>query len=107
MTNHKTYTRQFKEEAVRLLLSSGKTMKQIASELGVSTVSLLAWKKEALHNGQRPVSENPDGIRIEYSFLQEENLRLRQELEIAQTEREILKKSLGIFSRDPLKKGMP
>jgi hypothetical protein len=39
--------------------------------------------------------------------LQQENLRLRRELEYAQRQRDILKKALGILSEEPLKRGMP
>jgi len=48
----KRYTREFKEEAVRLLLTSGRSVKVLARELGTSHVSLFNWKEEALRNGR-------------------------------------------------------
>jgi transposase-like protein len=80
---------------------------ELARELGISDVSLYHWKKEALRNGDHPEQAKPKGLRIQYSVLQQENLRLKNELEIVRREREILKKSLGILSQDPLQKGMP
>jgi transposase len=108
MSNYgKRYTREFKEEAVRLLLSSEKTCEALARELGVSGVALSHWKREALRNGDQPQNAKPKGLRIQYSILEQENLRLKRELETVRQEREILKKSLGILSQEPLPKSMP
>ncbi len=103
----KRYTRQFKEEAVRLLVTSEKPLKQLARELGVSGVSLRQWKQQALRNGDCPQQAKPGGVRIHYAVLEQENLRLKKELESLRQQREILKKSLGILSQDPLPGGMP
>ena len=108
MSNYgKRYTRQFKEEAVRLLITSDKPCQQIARELGVSGVALGEWKRQALRNGDHPQQATPKGLRVHYSVLEQENLRLKKELETVRQEREILKKSLGILSQAPLHKGMP
>jgi transposase len=102
----KRYTREFKEEAVRLLLTSGKSVKVLARELGTSHVSLLTWKEEALHNGDCPNGAQPGGVRVNYAVLEQENLRLKKEVETLRQQREILKKSLGILSQEPLREGM-
>ena len=104
---HKRFSREFKEEAVRLLLTSGKTAEGLGRELGVTGASLIQWKKEALRNGDHPETAKPQGLRVNYAILEQENLRLKQELATVRQEREILKKSLGILSQDPLQKGMP
>jgi len=105
----KRYTREFKEEAVRLLLTTDKSVKELARELGTSHVSLLSWKEEALHPGDlgkdRKGREND--VRVNYAVLEQENIRLKRELETLRRERDILKKSLGILSQDPLREGMP
>jgi transposase len=103
----KRYTPQFKAEAVRLLLTSGLPASRVAADLGVSDVALGEWKKQALANGDQPEKARPNGIRIQYAVLEQENLRLRQELAVARQQRDILKKSLGIFCADPQPKGMP
>lgn len=108
MTNtNKKYTREFKQEAVRLLLTGDKSAAELGRELGVSGVSLGTWKREALRNGDFPEHAKANGLHIHYSVLEQENLRLKKELETVRQEREILKKSLGILSQDPPQKGMP
>ena len=92
---------------MRLLLTSGKTQASLARELGVSDVGLGKWKREAIRNGDHPDQAKPKGVRIAYTVLEQENIRLKKELETLRQQREILKKSLGILSQDPLQKGMP
>ncbi len=101
------YTKEFKEEAVRLLLTSGKAVEPMARELGVSGVALAAWKREAVRNGDQAQAANPKGLRVHYAVLEQENLRLKKENETLRQQRDILKKSLGILSEDPLQRGMP
>ena len=47
----KTYTREFKVEAVQLVKSSGKPMSQIARELGISDSALSKWCKQLIEGG--------------------------------------------------------
>ena len=101
------YSKQFKEEAVRLLLTSGKTAKELGRELGVTGTSLASWREDAIRNGDHPEQAGPDSVRVHYSVLKQENERLKKELEVARQERELLKKSLGILPRAQLRKGMP
>ena len=103
----KRYSREFKQEAVRLLMTSGKTARQLGRELGVTSMSLANWREQAIANGDHPEQAKPDGVRIHYSVLKLENARLKKELETVRQEREILKKSLGILSSKPSQKGMP
>ena len=76
----KRYTRQFKEDAVRLLVTSGKPVKELAEELGTTDVSLHKWKRQALSNELPPKGEKISAVRIDPSVLEQENLRLRKEL---------------------------
>lgn len=101
------YSRQFKEEAVRLLVTSGKTAQDLGRELGVSGMSLATWREEAIRNGDHPQQAQFEGVRIHYSVLKLENERLKKELDTLRQEREILKKSLGILPRKRSQKGMP
>jgi transposase len=98
------YTAQFREQAVQLLLQSDKTISQIAQELGVSMPTLKHWKDQHLGQGG---SVQRQGKKITAVELDAENQRLRQELERVTRQRDILKKSLGILSEEPLQKGMP
>ena len=47
----KTYTQEFKREAVRLAQTSGKPITQIARELGISDASIHQWRKESAEHG--------------------------------------------------------
>ena len=47
----KVYTKEFKEEAVRLVQTSGKPIAQIARELGISDSAIHGWRKELAEHG--------------------------------------------------------
>lgn len=86
------YPPQFKAEAIQLVRSSGKSISQIANELGVSGTSLRNWVKQAnIDQGQR------EGLTTEE---REELKRLRKEVKILRQEREILKKAAAFFARE-------
>jgi len=88
----KQYTREFKQEAVRLVSESGLTVPQIARDLGLPDNVLYRWKKEAEQHGSKAFPGN--GVPVE-----EELVRLRRENEVLKREREILKKAVSIFSQ--------
>lgn len=102
----KRYPAEFKAEAIRLLLTSGKSQLQLGRELGVPGPTLGKWKAKAMAQGDHP-DPNYKGPKIAYSVLEEENRKLKQENQSLRRQREILKKSLGILSVDPLGGGMP
>jgi transposase len=88
------YTREFKVEAVRLSERSDKTVAQIARDLGVPERVLYRWRHELREQAERAFPGKGH-----LSELEEENRRLRRELELAKQEREVLKKAVAIFSR--------
>jgi transposase len=90
----RVYTKEFKEEAVKLVESSGKSAAQVARDLGVSDSAIYLWQKQLAEKG-------PDAFpgTGHQSELEEENRRLKRELEITRQERNILKKVVSIFSR--------
>jgi transposase len=91
----KVYTREFKEEAVRLAQTSGKSITQVARELGISDTSIHQWRKELTEHGKEAFPGSGHQTPLE-----EENRRLKRELERVQEERDRLKKVVSIFSRD-------
>ena len=93
--NQKVYTREFKEEAVRLAQTSGKPIAQIARELGISDSAIHGWRKELAEHGTEAFPGKGH-----QTTLEEEVARLKRELERVQQERDILKKVVSIFSRD-------
>ncbi len=88
----KVYTREFKEEAVRLAQTSGKPITQVARELGISDTSIHQWRKELAQHGQEAFPGSGHQTPLE-----EENRRLKRELERVQQERDIQKKAVAGF----------
>jgi len=86
----KTYPQEFKREAVRLAQSSGKPIAQVARELGISDSSIHQWRKELAEHS--PEAFPGSGHQ---TALEEENRRLKRELERTRQERDILKKRLN------------
>ena len=89
------------------MVTSDKPVYVLAEELGVSDTSLINWKRQALRNGDHPETAKPNAIQISRTVLEQENVRLKKEVETLRRQREILKKSLGILSADPREGGMP
>jgi transposase len=89
----KTYSAEFKMEALRLLETSGKTATQLERDLGISDGCLAHWKKKLEEGG---LEAFPGHGRVPAD--QEELVRLRRELETVRQERDILKKAVAIFS---------
>jgi len=77
-------TDEFRQDAVRIALTSGLTRKQVADDLGVGMSTLNKWI--TAHRDTDVVSRDDLG-------LAHENNRLRRENRILKEEREILKKA--------------
>jgi transposase len=82
-------TDEFREDAVRIALTSGLTRKQVADDLGVGMSTLNKWI--TAHRDTNVVSK-------EDISLAQENDRLRREIRIIKEERDILKKATQFFA---------
>lgn len=91
----KTYSEQFKRDAIHLQETSGKSVGAIEKQLGLSHNLLRQWKKRYQANEERNELE-----RSEVEQLKVELRQAKRELLIAQQERDILKKTISIFSKD-------
>jgi transposase len=88
------FDREFKIQAVKLLLESGKTVEEVADDLGIYWGNLSRWKKE--------YKKDVEGAFPGMGKLKpedEELRRLKKENEDLRQERDILKKALAIFSK--------
>ena len=90
----RSYDKAFKQEAARLVIETGRSTRQIATELDIPERTLNAWVKEmrdhseASFPGRGKLHEDDDNAR-----LRKENAELRPE-------NEILKKATAIFIKD-------
>ena len=89
----RTFTREFKREAVRLLELGKKPAAQLARELGVPRNRLYKWQREIDLKGRDAF---PGGGRRSASEWAEVE-RLRRALARVTEERDILKKAAGFF----------
>jgi len=92
MRTRRKYDRQFKIDAVQLWESSGKSMAEVARELGIAPNRLYRWKDEFAMEAENAFPGNGRSR-------DEEMARLRKEYAEVKMERDILKKALAIFSK--------
>jgi len=85
----KKHTEDFKQEAVRIALTSGLSRQRVAADLGVGLSTLGRWVSQ-----YRPT----DLVAAPQADLARENERLRLENRILKEEREILKKATQFFA---------
>jgi transposase len=87
------YPPEFRREAVSLVKASGRSIREIAVELGVSTESLRIWvRQDQLDRGERDDGLTSDG--------REELQKLRRQVRELEQEREILKRAVTFFARE-------
>jgi len=89
---NRKYTTEFKQEAVRLMETSGKPVVQIARDLGLNDNLLYKWRQEY---GRREPAKTVDEMNA--VELAAELKRLRRENEVLRQERDILKKAISIL----------
>ncbi|CAN5854788.1 hypothetical protein BH24DEI2_BH24DEI2_09140 [soil metagenome] len=97
MKERRVYTAEFKQEAVRLCEQPGVSVVQIATELGISEHSLYKWRRWAKECGELAF---PGNGKVALTVEQQENVRLRRELERIKQERDVLKKATMFFAKE-------
>jgi transposase len=85
------YTKEFKEEAAKLVTEHGYSQAEAGRRLGVSDKNINRWVKE---------SKTPREIKEPITGEQEELKRLRKEVAQLRLEHEILKKAAAFFARE-------
>jgi transposase len=90
----RTFSAEFKAEAVKLVQDSGKSIAEVADDIDLTESSLRNWVKQAeVDAGRGPVG----AVTTEE---QEELGRLRREVKTLRMEREILKKAAAFFAKE-------
>ncbi len=92
------YTREFRAEAVKLVLEQGMTLEAAGASLTLSKGTLANWVSAAKRGDGAAAA--PGGRSV--SELEAEVARLRKELANANVEVEILKKATAYFARESL-----
>ena len=89
--NH--HSREFKLEAVRMSQQQGRTVAEVARELGIRENELHAWRKLVKEQGDQVFPGRGRKAQDEVSQLKRENDRLREE-------NAILKKAAIFFAKE-------
>ena len=93
---YKTYTKEFKLEALRLMEQSERPASEIAMQLGIRRNQLYKWKEQMKKSGDVPAAKKGRPEKAD----QTEITRLRQELKRVKEENEILKKAAVFFAKE-------
>ena len=91
----KTYNREFKLEAVRLITEKGYSIAEASRNLGVVYSGLRRWKKQLADDPQ-----NAFPGKGQLKTADQEHRALQRELQRVKEERDILKKALAYFAED-------
>jgi transposase len=91
----KRFTKEFEEEAVRLLRTSGRTKREIGEDLGVSLSTLTRWLSQRRDLEMEEPDRRPPG-----EDAAAELKRLRRENEVLRQERDILKRATAFFAKE-------
>ena len=93
----RTFTPEFKVQAVKLVTEQAKSIAEVARDLDLSESLLRGWKQALAKRGDHafPGKGNPPALEEELRRLRAENKRLTME-------RDILKKATAFFARESL-----
>ena len=94
MTKQRRFTKEFEDEAVRLVATSGRTQRAVADDLGIGLSTLVRWIGRRRDRLMEVPGEAPQ------ADITAELKRLRRENEILRQERDILKRATAFFARE-------
>ena len=92
----KTYTPEFKLQALGMITDQGLSVAEVARRLGVTEGSLRSWREDARRRG---AATSPG--RADASPADDELRRLRAENARLRAERDLLKKAAAYFASPP------
>ena len=91
----RSYTAEFKESAINLVISSDKPTATIAKELGIKATTLYSWVNKAKDSDSKKSGTNN-------AQMFDELKRLKKELSEVKEQRDILKKATAYFAKESL-----
>ena len=91
------YDPEFKQEVLRLV-AKGRSASEVAQDLGITPDIIYAWRRKEKRLIGAVAFAAPGGKTLTG---EEEIKALREELAATKRERDILKKALDIFSKEP------
>jgi transposase len=89
--SYKSYTKEFKQEAVNLVTEQGYSVAEAAKSLGLNANLVYRWKQQIEDQQQGKVLAEDE---------REELKRLRKENKLLRMEKEILKKASAFFAKE-------
>ena len=89
--SYKTYTKEFKEEAVNLVTEQGYAVAEAAKSLGVRASLLYRWKQQIEDQQQGKALTEDERVELK---------RLRKENKLLRMEKDILKKASAFFAKE-------
>lgn len=97
MSKRRTFSREFKIEAVQMVLNHNRSIAEVARSLGIRDTVLRNWVKQFKEQGQQafPGKGHLSPTEQELHHLRLENKRLRAECDI-------LKKAAAFFAKEAL-----
>ena len=96
MGERRKFTREFKVEAIRPVIEDEKSLSQVSRELSIRRSLLARWRDEYQDD---PGQAFPGSGQLKPDDA--ELAKLKRELRDTQMERDILKKAIAIFSKEP------
>ncbi len=96
------YDAGFKQDAVDRVIRTGKSISDVAHELGINPTQLARWRREHLISADKSAENTPA---MKPSDLAEQLRQARLEVDDLREQRDILKKALSIFSHHSPKGG--
>ncbi|MCA1854078.1 MAG: transposase [Beggiatoa sp.] len=83
MATRRHFTQEYKDQAVSLVLDSGRTIAEVAKSIGVHEMTLGKWVKKARDSGRTLEKELSETERAELERLRKENVTLTMERDFA------------------------
>jgi transposase len=91
---HRPYTRQFREQAMQLVVREGQEPTRVARELGMPNSTLHQWLQKA--GWRKPVEQGP--LSDDPAVLAAQVKELRRQVKRLEMEKDILKKATAYFA---------